>query len=140
LIAGAAAGGVWLACILPALGGWRPGNYLALQVGWLLPPIILQLLVGAEILWQYRRLVAAGIGAAWLYLSAADAVAIHAGTWTIDPAQTVGILIGGVLPLEESLFFLLTNTLIVFGMTLMLTIGRRQLRNLLKTGNRPTRT
>lgn len=123
---------IWAVCILPALLGWRPGNYLALQVGWLLPPIILQLVVGAETLWRYRRLVAGGIIAPWLYLSAADALAINAGTWTIDPAQTIGVLIGGVLPLEESLFFLLTNILIVFGMTLMFTADRRLFRALLK--------
>ena len=56
----------------------------------------------------------------WLYLSAADYLAIGAGTWTIDPAQTTGILLGGVLPIEEVVFFLLTNVLIVFGMVLLL--------------------
>lgn len=139
LIVGAAVGSSWLVCVAPALLGWRPGNYLALQVGWLLPPLILQLIVGAEMLWRYRRLVAAGILAPWLYLSVADAVAINAGVWTIDPGQTIGVLIGGILPLEESLFFLLTNTLIVFGMALMLATDRRLLRNLLKTRNHAIR-
>ena len=55
-----------------------------------------------------------------IYLGAADAVAIHAGTWTIDPAQSLEIYLGGVLPLEEFIFFLVTNTLVAFGMTLVL--------------------
>ena len=57
---------------------------------------------------------------ATLYLGAVDAVAIDAGTWTIDPAQSLEIYLGGVLPLEEFTFFLVTNTLVAFGMTLVL--------------------
>ena len=63
----------------------------------------------------------------WLYLSAADFLAIGAGTWTIDPAQTTGVLLGGVLPIEEVIFFLLTNVLIVFGMVLLLGMDRSAL-------------
>lgn len=117
----------WLASILPALLGWRPGNYLALEVGWLVPPIILQLLLGAERLWQERRLVAAGLIPPVIYLAAADSVAIRAGTWTIAHDQTTGLLLGGILPIEEALFFLLTNTLIVFGMILILSADRQRL-------------
>jgi hypothetical protein len=47
--------------------------------------------------------------------------------WTLDPAQTTGILLGGVLPIEEVVFFLLTNMLIVFGMVLMLGMDRSAL-------------
>ena len=57
---------------------------------------------------------------ATFYLGAVDAVAIGAGTWTIDPAQSLEIYLGGVLPLEEFTFFLVTNTLVAFGMTLVL--------------------
>jgi len=133
LIAGAAAGGIWLACILPALLGWRPGTYLALEAGWLLPPIILQLVVGADVLWRQRRLAAWALVPPAVYLSAADSLAIRAGTWTIAPDQTTGLLLGGVLPVEEALFFLLTNTLIVFGMILMLSLDRRELRSPIRT-------
>jgi putative membrane protein len=48
-----------------------------------------------------------------------DALAITNGTWTIDPAQTTGIMIGR-LPLEEMVFFFMTNLIIGLGMTLML--------------------
>ena len=55
-----------------------------------------------------------------LYLSLADTIAIRAGTWTIDPAQTTGLHFPGGLPLEEFVFFLMTNLLITFGTTLVL--------------------
>ena len=55
-----------------------------------------------------------------IYLSFADALAIRSGTWMIDPAQSLQIYLGGVLPLEEFVFFLVTNVLIVLGMTLIL--------------------
>jgi putative membrane protein len=55
-----------------------------------------------------------------LYLSLCDALAIGWGTWTINPEQSLDILLGGILPLEEMIFFLLTNTLVAFGVTLML--------------------
>ena len=59
-----------------------------------------------------------------------DFLAIGAGTWTIDPAQTTGILLGGVLPIEEVVFFLLTNVLIVFGMVLMIGMDDAAVREL----------
>ena len=119
--------GIWLACVVPWLAGWEAGTYLGLEVGWLGLPIILQLAVGADVLWHRRRLVAAALLPPWLYLSAADFLAIGSGTWTIDPAQTTGILLGGVLPIEEVIFFLLTNVLIVFGMVLLLGMDRSAL-------------
>jgi len=55
-----------------------------------------------------------------LYLIVADTLAIAAGTWSISPAQTLGIHLPGGLPLEEAVFFLVTNALIGFGVTLAL--------------------
>jgi len=127
-----AAAGIWLACVVPWLAGWAPGTYLGLEVGWLGLPIILQLAVGADVLWHRRRLVAAALLPPWLYLSAADYLAIRSGIWAIDPAQTMGILLGGVLPIEEVIFFLLTNVLIVFGMVLMMGMERAALHGLVR--------
>jgi lycopene beta-cyclase len=119
-IAAGVTAALWLAAVLLFVSGWPPGTYLALEVGWLLFPVIPQMLLGAHVLWQQRRLVLAALLAPWLYLCAADFVAIGSGTWTIAPAQSTGVMIGGVLPLEEAIFFLLTNMLIVFGMVLFL--------------------
>jgi 15-cis-phytoene synthase/lycopene beta-cyclase len=53
-----------------------------------------------------------------LYLCVIDALAIGEGIWTIDPAQTLGIRIAGVLPIEELIFFAATSTLVAFGLLL----------------------
>lgn len=111
---------IWLASVVGLLSGWKPGVYLTIQLAWALPPIIFQLAFGADILYRYRGLVLLALAPATLYLGAVDAVAIDAGTWTIDPAQSLKIYLGGVLPLEEFTFFLVTNTLVAFGMTLVL--------------------
>lgn len=95
-------------------------NYLGLIFFWALPPIFLQFLFGADILWQYRKLLFWSILIPGLYLSFADSLALGATTWSISPSQTLGIRLGGLLPLEEAAFFFITTTLIAFGMTLML--------------------
>ena len=100
--------------------GYKPGTYLSLILVWALPPLMLQLGLGADILWQHRRAVFGALAPITLYLALADMVAIAQGTWTIDPGQSLQIYLGGILPLEEFIFFLLTNTLVVFGMTLLL--------------------
>lgn len=116
----AVVGLIWLGAVLSPLVWGRSANYLMLELGWALPAIMFQLAFGADILWRYRWLVLLGIVPTTLYLSYGDSLAIGSGTWTIDPAQSLNIYIGGVLPVEEFIFFLLTNTLVIFGMTLVL--------------------
>ena len=113
-----AVGGIWLASVVILAIGWQAGTYLGLELVWALPPIMLQLAFGADILWHYRRLVLWVIIPTTLYLSLADTLAINAGTWTIDPVQSLNLFLWGGLPVEEFIFFLLTNTLITFGMVL----------------------
>jgi lycopene cyclase domain-containing protein len=95
-------------------------TYLSITLFWALPPIIIQLVFGADILWHYRKLVFWAIMVPGTYLSLMDIVALKETTWSISPAQTTGILFFGILPLEEVVFFFITNVLIVFGMTLLL--------------------
>jgi len=111
---------IWIVSVAILVTSWWPGTYLALELVWALPPIMLQLAFGADILWHYRRLVLATILSMTLYLSFADSLAISSGTWTIDPAQSLNVFLGGHLPIEEFIFFLLTNTLVTFGMVLIL--------------------
>jgi 15-cis-phytoene synthase/lycopene beta-cyclase len=113
-------GVLWLGSLFLLFSGWQPGTYMGLELAWALPPIALQLAFGADILWRYRRWVILGIVPMTLYLSAADALAIDGGIWTINPEKSVHLLIGGILPVEEFLFFLLTNTLVTFGITLVM--------------------
>jgi hypothetical protein len=49
-----------------------------------------------------------------------DILALKETTWSISSSQTTGILFFGILPLEEVLFFFITNTMITFGLTLLL--------------------
>lgn len=109
----------WAAAVAVLAAGWRPGTYLALELSWGLPPLMLQLGFGADILWRRWRAVAATIAPITAYLAAADALAITAGTWTIDPAQSLGAFVGP-LPVEELVFFLLTTSLVTCGVVLLL--------------------
>jgi lycopene cyclase domain-containing protein len=112
--------GLCLAWLVLLLSGWARGRYMALLLVWFLPPIIGQLAFGADILWHHRRVVLAGLIPPFLYLCLVDALAIRSGTWTINPANTLGLDLAQILPLEEITFFLVTNVVIVFGMVLML--------------------
>lgn len=83
----------------------------ALELGWALPPIFLQWLVGWHFLWRERRAWRLAIFLLTTYLSLADSTALDIA-WTITPAKSLGVLLGNV-PLEKILFFLLINTPIV---------------------------
>ena len=110
----------WIAFTVLFFAGSASLTYLSIIFFWALPPIALQLLFGADILWRHCKLVALTILPMALYLSVVDSLAITSSTWTISPEQSTGILLGGVLPIEEALFFLVTAALVTFGMTLFL--------------------
>lgn len=120
LVASLLLGLLWLGSVAILASGWQSGVYLGLILVWALPPVILQMAFGADILWRRRRLVLMALVPVVLYLAAADSLAIDAGTWTIDPAQSLDFYLGGLLPIEEFVFFLMTNVLIVLGSTLVL--------------------
>jgi lycopene cyclase domain-containing protein len=100
--------------------GHAPATYAVLILVWALPPIMIQIAWGGHFLWHYRRLVLTSLVSVTLYLAAADLLAIGNGIWTIDPGQSYKAFLFGVLPLEEFIFFLVTNTLLIFGVTLAL--------------------
>ncbi|GAB4461626.1 MAG: lycopene cyclase domain-containing protein [Anaerolineales bacterium] len=95
-------------------------TYLSITLFWALPAILPQLLFGADILWHHRKLVLWSILVPGAYLSLMDIVALTDTTWSISKEQTTGVLFFGILPLEEVVFFFITNVLITFGMTLLL--------------------
>ena len=111
---------LWLISTVVLISGYEPATYLTLILSWALIPFLVQFAFGADILWHYRKLLFWGIVPTTLYLAVADAIAISAGTWTISPTQTFHILLGGILPIEEFTFFLVTNMLVSLGMTLLL--------------------
>lgn len=116
----------WLSSVIILIANWQPGTYLVLILIWALPPIMLQTAFGSDILWRYRNLILPGFIIPTLYLSLADTLAIRSGTWTINPAQSTGLLLPGGLPVEEFIFFLVTNLLIVFGVTLALALDSQK--------------
>lgn len=118
---------VWLVFVGVLIAGWQPGRYLALILVWAIPPLFVQTVFGGDILLANWRLLAAAIIPPTLYLWLVDALAIGSGTWTINPADITDLKLGP-LPVEEMTFFLVTNLLITFGITLMLApAGERRL-------------
>jgi lycopene cyclase domain-containing protein len=111
---------LWLVFTYLFFFGAAHWTYLSIILFWALPPVSLQILFGADVLWHYRKLVFWGIAVPAIYLSLMDIVALKDTTWSISPGQTTGILFFGILPLEEVVFFFITNLLITFGMTLLL--------------------
>lgn len=87
-------------------------TYLLFELGWALPVLALQWLAGGRVLWRQRRVLIQALVITTLYLSLTDAVAISHGIWVFHPARLLGARVGD-LPLEELLFFLLTNAMVV---------------------------
>lgn len=109
----------WLVSLGLLIFGPRTGTYLGLELAWALPVMILQLAFGADILWKHRRVLVPVILGLTVYLSLADSFAIQSGVWTIDPDQSLGLMLGDVLPIEEFVFFLVTNIMVGFGFVLI---------------------
>ncbi|GAB4510018.1 MAG: lycopene cyclase domain-containing protein [Anaerolineae bacterium] len=111
---------IWMISVVKLLEGKAKNTYLSLILSWALPPIMLQTGFGGDILWRNRALLAASIIPATLYLGTADSLAISDGTWNITPAKTIEREVIKNLPFEEFIFFFLTNVLLTFGVTLVL--------------------
>ena len=128
-VAGARAG-----LALGVAGGWlvvagpERALYLGAILAWACPPIALQWAVGGAFLLRRPRPWLVAIGVPTLYLWAVDRVAIGLGVWTVADRTSTGVEIVG-LPIEEALFFLLTSTLVVYGLVLLewvvITLDRR---------------
>jgi lycopene cyclase domain-containing protein len=106
--------GVGAACLLVFGQRW---TYLGAILVWAAPIVALQWAVGGTYLLRAWRPWVAGVGVPTLYLWAVDRVAIGIGIWTISDEFSSGIELLG-LPVEEALFFLVTNLLVVYGLVL----------------------
>ena len=86
-------------------------TYLVFELCWALPVLLLHWIVGWRRLASHLGLILIAALSATAYLSIADGVAIHSGIWTLHANRVVGPALDRV-PMEESLFFLLTNLMV----------------------------
>lgn len=103
-------------------------TYLILELAWAVPVLTLQWIVGWRDLWRARRTWLVAVLLPSVYLSLADGVAIRNGIWIFQQRLILGINVGGV-PIEEVVFFLATNALVVQSVILVAArLRRRSLR------------
>ena len=101
-----------------------PSHYLGAVLVWGAPILGFLWFLGGPVIWRARGVVAPAILVPTGYLWAVDRIAIGLGLWSISSTHTTGIAVAG-LPIEEMVFFLVTNTLVVFGLTLYLWVIAR---------------
>ena len=104
-------------------------RYLGLILAWGMPIVFLQLLFGFEGIRRNLTVLSLSLAVPTLYLWLADAYAISVGIWTISPEQTTGFHIFG-LPVEEAIFFLITNVMVVQGVVLFAGLEKQSLSSL----------
>lgn len=93
--------------------------YLGAILLWAGPILAIQWAFGWTHLWRARRTVTFAVLVPTLYLWLVDWTAISLDLWVISKTYTVGLTPLG-MPIEEALFFLVTNVFIVQGIVLYL--------------------
>jgi 15-cis-phytoene synthase / lycopene beta-cyclase len=92
------------------------GTYLGLILAWACPFLLITWsLTGPMLLALPWQATALPILAPTLYLWFVDELSLRQGIWTIEGGTKLGSQLFGSLDVEEAIFFLITNTLIVFG-------------------------
>ncbi|HXT35183.1 MAG TPA: lycopene cyclase domain-containing protein [Chloroflexota bacterium] len=86
-------------------------TYLVFEVTWAMPVLLVHWVVGWRRLAPRLHVILVAALSATVYLSVADGIAIHAGIWALHADRVVGPAVDRV-PMEESLFFLLTNLMV----------------------------
>ena len=96
----------------------RHETYLLYELAWALPVIAVQWAAAWRELWRWRRLLVVAVLLATAYLGACDAFALGHGIWRVDPSRVVGVY-AGALPLEELVFYFVTNVMAAQGFVLI---------------------
>ncbi|PSP38042.1 lycopene cyclase [Halobacteriales archaeon QH_7_65_31] len=122
-------GGAVAGLLISGVGVWLylaggTTTYLGALLGWAGPVLAIQWAFGWPYLRDHAKTVGIGVGLPTVYLCAADMVAITLGIWKLSPTYTTGLTLAG-LPIEEALFFLLTNLFVVQGLVLWLWVTDR---------------
>ncbi|KAH8667593.1 Squalene/phytoene synthase-domain-containing protein [Tricladium varicosporioides] len=98
---------------------WRGGEstYFGLILGWAGPFALLLWALSSQFLIALPRIsTLVPIVLPTIYLWIVDTLALKRGTWSIESGTKLGIYLWDSLEIEEAIFFLATNTLIVFGL------------------------
>lgn len=98
-------------------------EYLSLILVWAIPVILLQWTVGANYFRNNFLSFIMTLIPVTFYLIVCDGLAIHWGIWHISPEQTLGWNIFG-LPIEECIFFLVTNVMVAMGLIFFLAMEK----------------
>lgn len=113
--------GLLLALFLGLVGAislkYTSGTYFGLILVWACPPLALQWGLGSKVLiYSFKTWAPLWLSFS-IYLCMADYYAIAEGIWSITPATRTGWGIG-ILPMEEIMFFTLTNLFVLQGLCL----------------------
>lgn len=93
------------------------GTYLGLILAWAGPFALMLWTLSCQFMSKlpYTSTIAP-IAIPTLYLWIVDTLALRRGTWAIESGTKLGVHLWDGLEVEEAIFFLATNTLIVFGL------------------------
>jgi lycopene cyclase domain-containing protein len=92
-------------------------RYLGLILSWAMPVVLLQWFFGGNHLLTNSKIFLFSTFLPTFYLWVADSLAIYWGIWSISETYTIGLSLGS-LPLEEAVFFLVTNLMVSQGVIL----------------------
>jgi 15-cis-phytoene synthase / lycopene beta-cyclase len=99
-----------------ALFNGGSATYISLILTWALPFLLLLFSLSYQLLFTLPlSATLLPVAVPTLYLWLVDTVSLRSGTWTINPGTKTGLFLWPHLELEEAIFFLLTNCLVVFG-------------------------
>jgi len=108
---------IWI--MISAFQIWHggEGTYLGLIIAWAGPFALLLWSLSSQFLvtLPYSSIILP-IWIPTLYLWIVDTLALKRGTWAISSGTKIGVHLWDGLEIEEAIFFLATNILIVFGM------------------------
>jgi lycopene cyclase domain-containing protein len=99
-------------------------SYLFVLAGCLAAAIWLEPVLKVNVFRRRRRLLLTVLPVVVVFVIW-DLLAIAAGHWTFDPAQTTGILLPGGLPLDEVLFFVVVPVCAILGFEAVRAVLRR---------------
>ncbi|KAJ3376235.1 hypothetical protein GGF31_000302 [Allomyces arbusculus] len=105
----------WAVSMYYVIYGPTNSFYMSAIVMWATPILALQWWMAGPYIWRLRKPALVSVVLATAALSALDWYAIRAGAWEIGADAVIGIYFYEHLPLEEVVFFALSNVMLVLG-------------------------